>query len=69
MNAGKEKTYVQCQNCGHIYYIEQTVPIDKLYIASVCPECEEDVKVLNCGNKEEDLYFYYDPVLDERYYK
>ena len=69
MNTGKEKTYVQCQSCGHIYYIEKSIPINKLYVASACPGCGEYTKGLNCGNTAEDLYLYMNTNVDPRYFK
>lgn len=65
----KEKgCWIQCQQCGHIYWVDIDVSIDKLYVASVCARCGEYGNNLNCGDKEEDIYIYADPVLDERYY-
>ena len=43
------------------------VSIEKSIIQSVCPRCDECVG-LNCGDKEEDIYIYMNPNLDERYY-
>ena len=59
--------WIQCQQCGHIYHIEQSVPVDQLYVKSLCPKCDHD-KGLNCGDDEDSIYRYSDPVLDERYY-
>jgi hypothetical protein len=64
---GKQCTWVQCQSCGNIYQIADEVSIEKSIIQSVCPRCGEDVG-LNCGNREEDIYIYMNPNLDERYY-
>jgi hypothetical protein len=49
----KEKTYVQCTNCGHIHIVERKIPINISVVKSECPKCEWP-KGLNCGNKEED---------------
>ena len=69
MDGNKEKgCYIQCQQCGHVYWIEEDVPIDKLYVASVCARCGECGNGLNCGDEEEDIYAYYNPNLDERFY-
>ena len=62
----KEKTWVQCQFCGHLYQVESYVPIDVSIINSICPKCEYE-KALNCGS-DEDIYRYYNVNLDERYY-
>ena len=68
VSAGKEKgCYIQCQTCGHVYWLEEDVPIDKLYVASICARCGHG-RGLNCGDKEEDIVVYADLNLDERYY-
>lgn len=68
VTGNKEKgCWIQCTQCGEVYYIEREVPIDRLYVASYCPGCGH-TKGLNCGDKEEDVYTYYDPCLDGRYY-
>lgn len=64
---GKQSTWVQCQSCGNIYQIADKVLIEKSIIQSVCPRCGENIG-LNCGDKEEDIYIYMNPNLDERYY-
>lgn len=63
----KEKTIIQCLNCGHIYIIERKLPIRLSIINSECTRCGYQ-RGLNCGNKEEDIYYFYDPGLDERYF-
>lgn len=69
VSAGKDKgNWIQCTKCGHIYFVEEEVPIDRLYVASVCARCGEYGNNLNCGDKEEDIVIYADPILDERYY-
>ena len=68
MSTMQERTYIQCQKCGHVYHIETNIPIDKLYIASVCPGCGEYGKGLNCGNSEDDIYLYANINVDPRYY-
>lgn len=67
MSNGKEQTWIQCLNCGHIHRIERIISTSVSVITSECPRCEY-LKGLNCGNKEEDIYCFYDPGLDERYY-
>jgi predicted nucleic acid-binding Zn-ribbon protein len=64
---GKQSTWVQCQSCGNIYQIADKVSIEKSIIQSVCPRCGGNIG-LNCGDKEEDIYIYMNPNLDERYY-
>jgi ssDNA-binding Zn-finger/Zn-ribbon topoisomerase 1 len=67
VHTGKEKTFIQCLNCGHIHIIERKIPISVSVVRCECPKCEY-LKGLNCGNKEEDVYVFYDPGLDGRYY-
>ena len=69
MSAGRKKkqTWIQCNECGEIYQIPCSVPIDKLYVASNCPRCGF-MTGLNLGDKQEDLYYFYDHTKDERYY-
>ena len=63
----KDGSYIQCLNCGNIYATERKVSITISIVKSECPRCHHD-KGLNLGNKKEDLYYFYDPTLDERYY-
>lgn len=67
MGARKEKSFVQCLNCGHMHIVERQIPISVSVVKSECPKCDWP-KGLNCGNKEEDVYYFYDPGLDERYF-
>ena len=65
----KEKgAWIQCQECGHIYYIEENVKIDQLYITSYCPRCD-GIKGLNLGDNQDDLYMYTNVTMDPRYYE
>lgn len=59
--------WVQCTMCGEIYHIEDVVPIDKLYITSYCPRCD-NTKGLNCGSDKNSIYLYYDNTKDPRWY-
>ena len=69
VDTGKGKgCWVQCCQCGNIYYIQEPVPIDRLYVPSECTRCGHE-RGLNCGNNKNDIYMYYDQVLDERFYK
>ena len=65
----KQGTWVQCTHCGEVYHISMKVPIDKLYVECYCPKCRADTKAINCGDNENDISVFYDPYLDERYYK
>jgi len=64
---GKKFTYIQCQTCGEVYKIAQTVEIDRLYVEANCPNCGVTTG-LNLGDKKEDLYYYLNENLDWRYY-
>ena len=63
----KEYTYIQCQNCGHLYTVDNKIPIFMSIINSKCPRCDKNVG-LNCGNNKEDIYLYMNENLDWRYY-
>ena len=65
----KRGAWIQCQTCGKLYYIDDNVPIDKLYVTSFCPRCDEYTKGLNCGESKDDVYLFYDCTKDERYYQ
>ena len=63
----KEYTYVQCQCCGHLYIVDNKIPITMSIINSICPKCGNNIG-LNCGNRKEDIYLYMNENLDWRYY-
>ena len=65
----EQGTWIQCQQCGEIYFIQESVPIDKLYVASFCPRCDEYTKGLNCGDSIEDIYLFVNTNVDPRYYQ
>lgn len=50
----KDKTYIQCLNCGHIYTIDQVISFEFSIIKSYCPKCGY-IKGLNCGHSEDDV--------------
>ena len=60
-------SYIQCLSCGYVYVTERKVPISASVVKSCCPRCGWN-KGLNCGDKEEDIYYFYDPCLDARQY-
>lgn len=69
VSANKDRgCWVQCQQCGYVYWLEEEVPIDKLYVASVCARCGEYGNGLNCGSDQSEIYDCYNLNLDERYY-
>lgn len=63
----KDGSYVQCLNCGKIYIIERNISIDISIVKSECPRCHYG-RGLNCGNDKDEIYYFYDSSLDERYY-
>lgn len=67
MKSEKDRTYVQCLNCGHIHTIERKIPMSISVVKSWCPRCEWE-KGLNCGYDEMDVMELQDPYLDERYF-
>ena len=67
MKAGKERTFVQCLNCGHIHIVERRIPIEISVVRSYCPRCEYE-RALNCGYDEMDVLELKSYDLDERYY-
>lgn len=69
MSTGKKKknTWIQCNECGKIFQIPRSVPIEELYTIARCPRCGF-MMGLNLGDKKEDIYLYGNPNLDERYF-
>ena len=67
LSDSKDRTYVQCQYCGHIYRVEYEISIEDSIIESECPKCG-DMVGLNLGDKEEDIYLYYNCTIDSRWY-
>ena len=64
-----ERNY-QCTKCGKVHRvnIKKIYDLDDgLYYATYCPACKEVVKHLDVGLDEE-ISYYYDVTLDERYY-
>lgn len=68
MDTVKEQTYIQCLNCGHIHIINRRISVGVSVVPAECPRCEWS-NGLNCGQTEEEIYYFYDPGLDERYFK
>lgn len=60
-------TFLQCRKCGKIYSVERKFNTEDYIVENVCLRCGHD-KALNLGEKEEDIYLYYDNSLDERQY-
>lgn len=65
-----DKQFFQCLECGEVYKLKIHYNIENdLYTKMSCPHCRDETMHLWVGNKPEDKYIYYDPVLDSRYYK
>jgi transcription elongation factor Elf1 len=67
MKSEKERTWLQCTNCGHIHIVERRIPMDRSIVNSYCDRCGYS-RALNCGYSEDDVAELQDPFLDERYY-
>ena len=67
LDGKKQGNWIQCQNCGEIYRAPYTIEISKLYVEAQCPVCENDVG-LNLGMEKDDLYYFYNANMDNRYY-
>ena len=65
----EDKSYVQCQNCGRIFLSKRSFNIEEFDIHDQpCPRCG-DFNGINVGNnKDIDLYIYFNPNCDERYF-
>ena len=64
----KREEYLQCNHCGCIHKAEIRCRDGDLYIRNYCPHCEEVTTHLRCGERQEEIYWYYDVVNDPRYY-
>ncbi len=67
MDVKKERTWLQCTNCGHIHIVERKIPMSRSIVDSYCERCENE-RALNCGYSEDDADILRDYFLDERYY-
>ena len=65
---GNGLTWVQCQSCGTVYKIMEKLPTEALIVKAECPACN-GTTALNCGEEYDDIYLYYNPNLDNRYYR
>ena len=64
----RTKTWVQCQTCGLVYEIPESIHFDILYVTTYCPKCKEYSNVLNLGPEEDDIDLMKNYIFDERYY-
>jgi transcription elongation factor Elf1 len=67
MNTEKEKTWLQCTNCGRIHIVERYISMEKSVVNSYCERCG-NTRALNCGYSEDDVVELQDYFLDLRYY-
>ena len=67
MGTERERTWLQCTNCGHIHIVERKIPFEVTIVRSYCKLCEND-RALNCGHSEDDVELLRDVFLDYRYY-
>lgn len=63
MDNEKERTWLQCTKCGHIYIADYYVSMENAIIDSYCERCGHN-RALNCGYSEDDAkelqdYFLY----------
>lgn len=56
---------VQCTQCGKIFKVNKEISYEDIYITEICPCCKKEA---TCLNLSDDVYRYYDPVMDNRYY-
>lgn len=65
-----ESVNVQCQQCGTIFQVdERNDYFEYAYIHGVCPCCDHEGNMLNIGKNILDKYYFYNAVMDERYYR
>ena len=67
MGIEKERTWLQCTNCGRIHIVERVIPFDVAIVRSCCEQCG-NMHALNCGHSEDDVSELQDYFLDERYF-
>lgn len=67
MSTDKERTWLQCTNCGHIHIVEQKIPMERSIVNAHCDRCDHD-RALNCGYSEDDVAELRNYFLDARYF-
>ena len=66
-----KEEWFQCSVCGntHQEYCDEIIDLgNDMYYATVCSKCRSVTKHICVGEREDEKYLYYDPVLDSRYY-
>ena len=67
MNTKESKTWIQCQNCGHVYDTDRHISVEDLFVTAFCPRCNHN-RALNCGEDFYEISLYANRNLDARYY-
>ena len=63
--------FYQCSECGSIHrsYIKKVEDLCYgIYYETYCPKCKSVEKHLWVGQDKDEIYEFYNPVLDSRYY-
>lgn len=63
----RDRSYIQCLNCGNVYAMGHKIPMSESIVKSVCPSCNYS-RGLHCGYDETDVAELKDFYLDERYF-
>lgn len=63
----ESSTYLQCCGCGKVHIVKRKYDSDEVYIDSACPKCGHE-RALILGEDRENIYVYYDPINDDRYF-
>lgn len=64
--------FYQCNECGSIHrsYIKKVKDLDNgVYYEAYCPKCKGAKKHLWVGQEESEIYEFYNPILDLRFYE
>ena len=67
-----EKVWVQCSHCGNLHRVkgkDATISENDLFTEPIwCGKCRDETPHIWCGEKQEDVYMYYNANLDPRIY-
>ena len=65
-----KEEYLQCCACGHIHKERfQYKDDDNPYVGFKCNKCKQYVRHLRCGENQDDIMIYYNPVYDDRFFQ
>lgn len=65
----KQSNQYQCQTCGNLLWSKEPFNIeDEIFIKMKCGHCGKETDHLYVGEHPEDVYWYYNANLDEKYY-